>query len=123
MLHVVLYAYQIKLIIIHCSIFSYFHWSRAYVEFSVFLSWREHMTNKCRICHVLTPSETNTRFICMCSRYQSYVCLSVYNMFVWRLLGLLRFRAESTRVLIYVLNLNYYSFTASFLLFLWHICK
>ena len=30
-------------------------WSRAYVEFSVFLSWREHMTNKSRICHVLTP--------------------------------------------------------------------
>ena len=51
-------------IIIHCRIFSYSHWSRAYVEFSVFLSWREHMTNKSRICHVVTLSETNTRFIC-----------------------------------------------------------
>ena len=55
---------QLIYLIIHCSIFSYSHWSRAYVEFSVFLSWREHMTNKSRTCHVLTPSETNTRFIC-----------------------------------------------------------
>ena len=39
--------------------------SRAYVEFFVFLSWREHMTNKSRICHVLTPSETNAKFICL----------------------------------------------------------
>ena len=46
------------------SIFAYSHWSRAYVEFSVFLLWREHMTNKSRICNVLTPSETNTRFFC-----------------------------------------------------------
>ena len=51
-------------IIIHCSISSNSHWLRAFIEFFVFLLWREHMTNKSRICHVLTPSETNTRFIC-----------------------------------------------------------
>ena len=52
------------MIIIHGSIFQYSHWSRARVEFSVFLSWRKHMTNKSRICQVLAPSEKNTRFIC-----------------------------------------------------------
>ena len=44
-------------IIIHCSIFSHSHWLRAYDEFFVSCWWREHMTNNCRICHVLTPSE------------------------------------------------------------------
>ena len=55
---------KIIFIIIHCSIFSHSHWLRAYDEFFVFCWWREHMTNNYRICHVLTPSETNTRFIC-----------------------------------------------------------
>ena len=53
----------ISIIIIHCSTFSHSHWLRAYDEFFVFCWWREHMTNY-RICHVLTPSQTNTRFIC-----------------------------------------------------------
>ena len=54
------------------------------------------MTNNYRICHVLTPSETNTRFICHVLTPSEllavicYVCLSVYNRFrQWRLLGLL----------------------------------
>ena len=88
----------IRCIIIHCSIFSHFHWLRAYDEFFVFCWWREHMTNNYRICHVLTPSETNTRFIChVLTPSESFavichVCLSVYNMYRFRqrrLLGLL----------------------------------
>ena len=54
------------------------------------------MTNNYRICHVLTPSETNTRFICHVLTPSElfavicYVCLSVYNRFRQRrLLGLL----------------------------------
>ena len=54
------------------------------------------MTNNYRICHVLTPSETNTRFICHVLTPSElfavicHVCLSVYNRFRQsRLLGLL----------------------------------
>ena len=54
------------------------------------------MTNNYRICHVLTTSETNTRFICHVLTPSElfavicYVCLSVYNRFRQRrLLGLL----------------------------------
>ena len=86
----------IIIIIIHCSIFSHSHWLRAYDEFFVFCWWREHMTNNYRICHVLTPSETNTRFICHVLTPSElfavicHVCLSVYNRFRQRrLLGLL----------------------------------
>ena len=86
----------IIIIIIHCSIFSHSHWLRACDEFFVFCWWREHMTNNYRICHVLTPSETNTRFICHVLTPSElfavicYVCLSVYNRFRQRpLLGLL----------------------------------
>ena len=45
------------------------------------------MTNNYRICHVLTPSETNTRFICHVLTPSElfvvigHVCLSVYNRF------------------------------------------
>ena len=77
------YYHRIMIIIIHCSIFSHSHWLRAYDEFFVFCWWREHMTNNYRICHVLTPSETNTRFICHVLTPSElfavicYVCLSV----------------------------------------------
>ena len=45
------------------------------------------MINNYRICHVLTPSETNTRFICHVLTPSElfavicHVCLSVYNKF------------------------------------------
>ena len=66
------------IIIIHCSIFLHSHWLRAYDEFFVFCWWREHMTNNYRICHVLTPSETNTRFICHVFT-PSELFVNVYN--------------------------------------------
>ena len=66
------------MIIIHCSIFLHSHWLRAYDEFFVFCWWREHMTNNYRICHVLTPSETNTRFICHVLT-PSELFVNVYN--------------------------------------------
>ena len=63
----------VKNIIIHCSIFPYSHWSRAYVEFSVFLSWREYSL-------VFVTCSRHQRQIrdlfVMCSRHQSYLsCL------------------------------------------------
>ena len=70
--------YVTNIIIIHCSIFSHSHWLRAYDEFFVFCWWREHMTNNYRICHVLTPSETNTRFICHVLT-PSELFVNVYN--------------------------------------------
>ena len=61
-------------IIIHCSIFLHSHWLRAYDEFFVFCWWREHMTNNYHICHVLTPSETNTRFTLSCAHAIRVIC-------------------------------------------------
>ena len=54
--------------IIHCNIFSYSDRSRAHMNYIFLISTHiqaKHRQNKSRICHVLTPSETNTRFTCM----------------------------------------------------------
>ena len=50
------------------------------------------MTNKSRICHVLTPSETNTRFIChVHTPSESCLFERLQQVSEWRLLGLFGF--------------------------------
>ena len=58
-------------------------WVFCNCSFFVFLSWREHMTNKSCTCHVFTPSDKYAIYLSCAHamRVICHVCLSIYNIF------------------------------------------